>query len=242
MSDTPKKPRQLTLKGIASSKLSKNTTATMFLAKHRTVLDGQAYLRPLLDAYDSGALLPTPALNAIQSALMAYTLKEEGERELAKLRKPLPASVMAPKAYTVILYTKVIKNGVEVVQEGTIDQIEGYLIHTDKGELVVPYDEVEGRKVIKVMRNAKPARWQAETFQDAMRLADRRLYSREDSVYAIIRNNSGKPIDTRINRNDAMARSLPKAKAPATRRTTARSSTLKWHGKAKQSHSNFSRG
>ena len=201
------KPRQLTIKGIATAKLGKLTPAA-FIAKHRSVLDGQVYLRPLLDAYDHGSLLPTPALQSIQSTLLTCTLRDACQKQLTKLRKPFAMAV--PKAYTIILYCKVIKNGVEVVQEGTIDEIQGYLIHTDDGELVVPYEEVEGRKVIKIMRQSKPARWQAETFQDANRLADRRLFSREDSEYAIIRNNSGKPIDTRINRNDAIARTLPK--------------------------------
>jgi hypothetical protein len=93
-----------------------------------------------------------------------------------------------------------------------------------------------------MIREEEPAVFKANSFNDAQRLADRRLADRADSVYATINNNVGIPITTIIQRDDAIARVFKSPKGPATRNTSSGGSNLGFGIKAKNDTCYFSRG
>ncbi len=252
MSDTSKKPRAMTAKRFATAKLSGKTTAEGFLAAHMSFLRNQTYLDPILDAYDNGVILPTPTLQAVQSALLTHVLESELATQEAKLAERQEKSAtrqrrksgdpnvdesdVPSKAYTITLIVKDNdEQGVEIVRVGTVEEIVGYRIRTPKGDMVVDTkDEAEGHPILEKLIETNPAMWDVDTFQQAMNLADRRLFQREDSLYATIVNNYDKPIITEVQRGDAIARIL-KGKKGAVSRVRGRSTkTLGFQPHAKQ--------
>ena len=267
------KTREMTAKRFATSRLSGKSTAEGFLQAHRAFLQGYDFLSPIIQAYDTGELLPTPTLLTIQSALLTHVLENDrlaGEAKLAqrkqqagksKLRPTsdmeLPAKEVSPPAYTITLMCKLYTPENErllkahadasdvpfTIGVGLITDIVGYKIRTPQGDVIVDTkNEADGHILLETLTETRPAVYEADDYGAAQRLADRRLFQREDSVYAIIVNNYDRPIETNIMRGDAIARMMPRNKGPATRRTTATSSTLKWQGKAKQDRSSFSKG
>lgn len=254
-----KKTRVMTAKRFAVSKLSGKATAAGFLASHAAFLRTHSFLDPILDAYDDKQLLPTPTLQAVQSALLTHVLESELHTAQAKMQARIqeaakPKQVRVPKGekadkpakpYTITLMVKAYDRELinYTVQVGTVEEITGYKIRTDAGDITVKTrGETDGHIILETYRETNPAIWDADDYGAAMRLADRRLFQRGDSIFAVIRNNYGKPIDTTVQRSDAFARILKAPKATATRRTTSSSSALKWAGKAKQDRSIFSRG
>lgn len=250
MSDASKKPRAMTVKRFATAKLSGKTTAEGFLAAHQSFLRNHTFLDPILDAYDNGVILPTPTLQAVQSALMTHLLETEIATQTAKLearqeksaarqrRKSgeVDASDVPSKAYTVTLFVKDNdEQGAEIVKVGTITEIVGYRIRTPKGDVVVDTkEEAEGHPILEKLTETNPAMWDVDTFQQAMNLADRRLFQREDSLHATIVNNYDKPITTQVERGDAIARIL-KGKKGAVSHVRGRSTkTLGFQPHAKQ--------
>lgn len=251
MSENQKKPRAMTEKRFATAKLSGKTTAEGFLAAHMMFLRNHTFLDPILDAYDNGDIQPTPTLQAVQSALMTHVLESEIAAQEAKLaerqekkskgrRKSSDPNVdesdVPGKAYTVTLMVKGNDDqGVEIIQVGTIEEITGYKIRTPKGDIVVETkEEASGFPILEKYTETYPAEWDADTFQQAMGVADRRLFQRADSVYATIRNNYDRPIITEVQRGDAIARIL-KGKKGAVSRVRGRSTkTLGFQPHAKQ--------
>jgi hypothetical protein len=254
MTDTSNKKRPMTAKRFATAKLSGKTTAEGFLAAHMMFLRNHTFLDPILDAYSDGAVLPTPTLQAVQSALMTHVLESErltaeaklAERqEKAHTRKPKKEKGEGfgeeeegghSKAYTVTLFVNISDPerfaGVEV---GTIEEITGYKIRTSEGDVVVATkEEAEGHTILETLKETKPAVWEVDTFGKAMGLADRRLFAREDSAYCEIVNNFDRPITTKVMRSDAIARIL-KSKKGAVSRVRGRSTkSLGWQPHVKQ--------
>ena len=253
--------RPMTAKRFATSKLSGKSTADGFLQAHRDFLRGYDFLSPILDAYDNKEILPTPTLEVIQSALMTHFLESELRTQQAKMlerqekththrsqspRESFGDDEPSPQSnsYTITLFVKVVDpERFDTVEVGTIEEITGYRILLSGQKIVVKTKEqAEGHPILETLREIKPAVWEAESYSKAMGLADRRLFQREDSVYAEIVNNYDTPITTRVERGDAIARVLLNKHQVATRRTTKTTSTLKWHGRAKQDHSRRSQG
>lgn len=248
-----KKVRVMTEKRFATMKLSGRTTAEGFLQAHWDFLKGHSFLSPILDAYERADIYPTVTLQAIQSALMTHVLESEQRTQEAKLearqegglvkkRKTKSEDEVDPsevpnKSYTITLMCTVYdKDEIPSIQVGTVVKIVGYKIRTIKGDLVVKTrEQAEGHPILETLRQVGPAVWDADDFGAAMRLADRRLFVREDSVYAVIRNNYGVPIETNVQRGDAIARML-RSKKGAVSRTRGRSTkTLGFQPHAKQS-------
>jgi hypothetical protein len=103
---------------------------------------------------------------------------------------------------------------------------------------VMQYDKQEQMTVVHLPED----KWKANDFGEAQGLADRRLFTRQDSLYAEIINTQGKPIITHVQRQDAICRTLRAKKGPFCKKMGSASSSLKWYAKAKQSHCSFSRG
>lgn len=246
-----KKTRTMTAKRFATTQLSARTTAEGFLQAHRNFLQSHTFLTPVLDAYDSKTIYPTVALQVIQSALLTHVLESELKAAESKMRvaqdatgKPKQARVPRgdlsgkPKPYTITLMCKVYNREETsyTVEVGTVEQIVGYKIRTaTNGDLhVSTREETEGNIILEALRETNPATWDADDYGAAMRLADRRLFQRGDSVFAVIRNNYGKPIDTTVQRVDAMARILKQPKSAVSKTGSKTTSHLGFQPHAKQ--------
>ena len=250
MSETLKKPRVMSAKRFATAKLSGRTTAEGFMQSHMMFLRNHTFLDPILDAYEQGEIPPTPTLQAVQSALLTHVLESELATQEAKMAARQEKKLQgrrssetglsgegASKAYTVTLMVKGNdEQGVEIVQVGTVTEITGYKIRTPKGDMVVDtQDEAEGFTILEKYTKTSPARWEADTYQQAMGVADRRLFQREDSVYCTIVNNYDRPIVTTVQRGDAIARLLKSKKGPVARVGGRSTKTLGFTPHAKQS-------
>ena len=77
--------------------------------------------------------------------------------------------------------------------------------------------------------------------QDADRWADRRLFDGAAGWYAEV-NHAERPIHTRIERDDAMARLLRKPKGPTVHTKGQSTKSLSWGAKVKETRVSFSRG
>ncbi len=248
-----KKTRTMTIRRFIGAKLSGKTTAEGFLAAHDSFLRNYTFLNPILEAYENKELLPTPTLQAVQSALLTHMLESEAKTAEAKMAKQGSGTPKVKKAkgtksesdgeeghskpYTVTLMCKVYDRKGEnpTIQVGTYEVISGYKIRTSKGDVVVDTkEEAEGHTILETIRETKPCVWDADSFTSASKLADRRLFDRGDSEYAIIRNNFDKPIDTKVFRGDAIARILKQPKGPSSRTKGRSTKTLGFQPHAKQ--------
>lgn len=218
MSET-KQPRAMTAKRFATATLSAKATAEGFLSAHRTFLQKYNFVSPILQAYDQKELLPTVALQTIQSALMSHFLQQEVNKAQAKMEAAEEAAEVPTNRYTITLMCKVYdKNNQLSIQVGTVREITGYRISTPLGPMLVnTKDEADGHPLLEKIIEVKPAVWSAADYGAAMRLADRRLFQREDSVYATIVNNHDRPITTNVQRGDAIARMLRQPKGAVSR-------------------------
>lgn len=243
--------RNMTAKRFATAKLSGKTTAEGFLAAHMSFLRNHTFLDQILDAYDSGEILPTPTLQAVQSALLTHVLESEllteeqkllerEERARARKSKSKEEGVEEEethsKAYTVTLFVSVTDpERFDREEVGTIEEIVGYKIRTPEGDKEVETKEqTEGSLILETMREKKPAVWEIDNFGKAMGLADRRLFAREDSIYCTIVNNFDTPITTKVYRSDAIARILRSKKGAVSRVRGRSTKTLKFQPHMKQ--------
>lgn len=218
------------------AKLSATSAVAGFLHKHREFLNGYQFLSPVLKEYDEKKNPPTITLQVIQSALLDHVIEGEIKSAKEKMVAQQEAAEATNAEYKISLFCKFIaRDGKLTVRLGEVEKITGYRIHLPGlgATIVKTKEETEGyiaERLIEIV----PAVWEANDYGAAQRLADRRLFQREDSLYAEIVNTQGKPITTIIQRLDAIARMLPVAKHPFSRKTGSSSKSLKWHGKAKQ--------
>lgn len=200
--------REMTPKRFAIAKLSAKSTADGFLQSHRQFLNQYSFLSPILTAYDKKELLPSVSLSTIQSALMSHFLGQEKKTAQAKMERAAEAGEAVSKNYTVSLFVKTYdKQGHMTLQVGQVET----------RKLEEKTNPNTGKVYSEAYTESKPAVWEVATFGEAMRLADRRLFQREDSTHAIIVNNYDRPIETHVMRDDAIARLLAHKKQPFSR-------------------------
>lgn len=239
--------KMITPKRFVSAKFSGKVSAEGFLAAHWEFLKGQEYLSPILEAYEKKELLPTPAVQLCQQAVLDHILATQSQPKAKVVKEGGSGTKIIRRKkdnsesdgeeghsdkYTVTMMVKVYdRAGNCTIQVGTVEH---------KREVEVT---VNGHTTTKVVTEIEPAVWEVSTFNAANRLADRRLVDRGDSVYCTINNNIGKPITTIINRDDAIARVLKAPKGPATRNThSGGGSKLGFTPRAKNDTCHFSRG
>lgn len=239
--------RPMTPKRFVSAKLSGKVSAEGFLDAHWEFLKGQEYLNPILEAYEKKEVLPTPTVQMCQQAVLSHILELEASKGAAKIKATKEASTKVvrrkkesgeveesevPNArYQVVLFCKFYD------REGKCEIKRGTVTKTENVEV-----EKNGTTYTQEIQKEEPAIFDADTYQAASRIADRKLSERGDSVYATIANTHGKPITTIIQRDDAIARMMARPKGPSTRNTASSSSTLGFGIKAKNDRSHFSRG
>ena len=190
-----------------------------YITAHRSFLQKYSVVADILQAYDNKDLLPTVALQTMQSALMASYLDSQIKAAEAKMAERWEKEPSSSARYTVTLYCKVVDKDKQIsIQVGTVREVVGYRIRTPLGDMVVKTkDEADGHVVLEELVENDPAVWDVPDFGSAMRLADRRLFQREDSVYAEIVNTFDRPIPIHIQRGDAMARFLRQPKSAVSR-------------------------
>lgn len=242
------KNRAMTPKRFVSSKLSGKVSAEGFLSAHWEFLKGQEYLTDILEAYEKKEVLPTPTVQMCQAAVLSHILELEKAKADSKVntKKDQTTKVIRRKKddgaeveesegvsarYQVTLFCKFYdREGRCEIKVGTVER---------KREVE---QEVNGVTVTKLVTEVEPAIFNANTFQEASRIADRKLNERGDSVYATIVNTHDRPITTTIQRDDAIARMMAKPKGPSVKNTASGSGSLKFGIKAKNDRSHFSRG
>lgn len=153
--------------------------------------------------------------------------------------KQQDVSTKSIPAYTITIYTTV-GSRVEVAET---EEITGYRIRTINGDVVVKTkDATLGYPVLETYKKYTSAVYTANNFGDAQRIADRKLFQREDACHAVVANTGGRSIETVVYRNDAMARTFRAPRAAVARNTAKSTSTLGFVGKATQSRVSFSHG
>jgi hypothetical protein len=242
---------KMTTKRFIATKLSAKVTAEGFLAAYWEFLKGENYLTPVLEAYQRKELPPNMAFSLAQEAALQHWFQQEYKKaehraeeqktqgsgtKIIRRKKEETSGAEEEQGsssrYTVTLMVKVLdkKTGVITIQVGTVERI--------KESEVLVNDSLVTRRV----REEEPAVFKADSFNDASRLADRRLAERADSVYATVTNNVGKPITTTIQRDDAIARVFKSPKGPSVRNTSSGGTNLGFGVKAKNDTCYFSRG
>ena len=252
MSDEAKKVVAMTPKRFIRAKLSGKTTAEGFLSAHREFLRSHQFLSPILDAYEAKEILPTPTLDACKAALFDHVIacevktaqasvQKSKDRAILAEKKGIPLSVLeSTKPYIISVFVKNDKGEMEL---GIYEKVVGYKIKVgDKILQVETQEEAEGHKIVETLKEDRPMVWTADNYSAAERMADRRLFKYEHSIYAEIENTQGIKIKTRIPRADSIARLLRASKRPFMRERGKSTSTLKFQGKAKQDTAHFSRG
>jgi hypothetical protein len=219
-----KKTRPMTPKRFATKVLSAKTTVDGFLSMHRQFLDGYSFLSPILQAYDQKELLPTITLQSVQSALLSHYMLMERNKALAKMAAQAEAEEAPTKNYTVSLFCKVFDKGQMSIQVGTIQTRKW----VEKESATTP-----GKMYLEPHTHTKPAVWQVSDFGTAMRLGDRKLFQREDATHITIVNNQGNPIETHVQRQDAVARVLAPKKQPFSRARGMSTKSLNFQPHAK---------
>jgi len=236
----------MTPKRFVATKLSGKVSAEGFLSAHWSFLKGQEYLTPILEAYENKELLPTPTVQACQSAVLSHILELDSQKAEAKLqaKKERSTKVVRRKNGEEVEESEAVSARYQVTlmckfysREGTCEVKVGTVERTREVE-----QEVNGKTVTRKVVESEPAIFDANTFQEAQRLAERKLTERGDSVYATIVNTHDRPITTTIYRDDAIARVMAKPKGPSVKNTFSGGGGLKFGIKAKNDRSHFSRG
>jgi hypothetical protein len=238
--------KMMSPKRFVSAKFSGKVSAEGFLSAHWEFLKGQEYLNPILESYEKKELLPTPTIQLCQQAVLDHILATQGQPKVKVVKQEGMKVIRRKKndsnevddtelhsdKYTVTLMCKVYdRAGTCTIQVGTVER---------KREVEVT---LNGVTVTRTVTEVEPAVWEVSSFNAAMRMADRRLTDRGDSVFATINNNVGKPITTVVQRDDAIARMLKAPKGPATRNThSGGGSQLGFGIRAKNDTCHFSRG
>lgn len=217
---------KMTPKRFIRSKLSNKMTAEDFLSSNREFLNGHSFLSPILSAYDNKGLLPTPTLQACQSALFEHIVASDLKTAQQRIDSDKNG----------VTNQKVIRRGRPGFKKKKVARYTVTIIVKDYDK----NDNVIGEKI--GSHNDGDAIFDQKDYGAAERKADRLLFRMENSLYARIENNEGQKVITNVLRRDAMARIL-RAKKGAIQKTASKSTkSLGFGVRAKNDSCSFSRG
>lgn len=235
--------RPMTAKRFIRLNTGAKATAAGILAAHQHFLETHEFLKPILGAYKEGELLPSVSLLAVQQLLFSHITEMEKAKAEASVEKSLEKydrSIKDAEGNVVYSGSGPSGNYLVTLMVNQYDEND-ILIGVTTGLIeTVRFREVErnGELVQEKYTEVKPAIWSGETYGESERLADRKLFQREDSVYAEIENQIGpSKVITRIFRGDAFARLFPRVKSAICKQTSKTTATLKWQPKCVQSRS-----
>jgi len=192
-------------------KASGKVSAEAFIAASREFLQtGELapLTTPILAQVDSKALLPTPALENLQSVILSHYLAVELRKAEDKIAASAERADNAIKNWMVTIF-----DSKGVIQTRV----------NDKGETVELQESFE-------------------LASTADNWADRRLFLDCTSDCHAIVAHTALPIETRVERGDAIARILKPTKGPVSKKMGSRDGKLSFGVKAIQSRASFSRG
>jgi hypothetical protein len=155
------------------------------LIKHQEFLSEYPFTNDIL----SSSLKPNEKLKAIKSALLDFDLRSQmnaTEQYFANLKSSHKKTITA--RYSV----RIVNQDNETLQTTKTIIDDNGVEHTE----------------------SVPMKYPAKDYSSAERLADQRIYSRSDAFAAIVSDTTENPIETLIERRDAMRRILAKPKAP----------------------------
>jgi hypothetical protein len=197
--------------------------AQAFIEQHRSFLDGETYLAPILSAYDCGEIDdPTIAYHTLKEALMYNDYQQSYEKAKLKLKEQIDKK--PTDQYTITIYTRGT-NGLEV------------------GKRIIPRkQENPDTGIVETWEDEEDMIYNESLFYSALRKANRMLVSETNSVCADIKNNYGTVITTTITRSDAFADVYKKRIGPSMKNLAKKSAALTSRMKSKNDHARFSRG
>lgn len=189
--------------------------ADVFLAEHRDFLCGFKSILPVLALLEQKVILPTPALHQILTLISL----EKDPTEAPSGRTSEVIDVVTGEITNVVA-----KVTAPVRKKGEPKRYQLYLFEKTLGG---------GENCT--------AQYEEDLYTEVMKVANRKLFQNENSVYIDV---IGDGISTRIDRIDAMRELLnhgPGGKA-ATKKTAKTSAGLGWKCSAKNFVAKFSRG
>ena len=203
--------------------------AKTFIEKHRSFLDEQEFLAPILLAYDKKEIDDSSAFNALKEALNYLSYQIALQKVEEQLENPLKKQEELQKSnkgnYTITIYCNG-KNGLEI----------GKRILKHKKQ-----DELSGK--IEIEEEEEEMVYSAALFFDAMRKANKMLVDEHNAAHGEIVNNYGpKKVITKIYRTDAFAEIYRKKMGPAMKNLSKKVAPLKSKMKSKNDRAMFSRG
>lgn len=236
-----KKVRPMTAKRFAKLNLSGKSTAEGLLAAHMAFLENHSFLKDILQAYKDKELLPTPTLQTCQHLLFTHAIESEIKTAQATIQKNIETYETSPKDEkgNVISSSEGPKGNYLItlmVKSYTAGEVSGVEVGTIEVAKVREI-EINGTKVAEKYKEISPAIWAKDDYGSAERLADRRLFEYENSVYAIIENTIGQKVVTNVMRGDSFARMLKKNKSAVMRERGKSTKTLGFGVKAKNDRS-----
>lgn len=192
--------------------------ADVFLAEHRDFLCGFKSILPVLALLEKRAIMPTPALHQI---LTLIALEKDPFEDAHK---------------------KSAKKTVEKVDMET-GEVTNVIVLAEKRERKKGEPKKYQMFLFEKDGNSEncTAVYEEDSYTDVMKVANRKLFQNEASVYIDV---IGDGVTTRIHRVDAMRELLghgPGGKA-ATKQTAKVSASLGWNCSAKNFVAKFSRG
>lgn len=223
-----KKPRKTTIKSFCRPKYTGERAKNYLFSKMRW-LRSYVFLDPILDKFVSGELDAGLTLSACKDRLLLSSVeaqvskaKKDIERHLN--RKPRQTNKerrqRKPEKYTITIYCNGVF-GIEI------------------GKVVVKRKKVDEKtNQVKMVEQEKELVFFESMFQRAEGVADRKLVSREDAVFAEIKNNYGeKTTITRVYRSDAFYRHFKRRDVVATKNVSKMHAPLTSRMKSKNTRS-----
>ena len=219
-------------------------TAEEFLFKHQDYIVGYPFLLPIIEAYQLEQITGTQTRQAIAEALHSYFLEDQArklegavakaklETAKQKIKRGETTRIESPDVvltggYSIYVMVKnIARDGKETIEVGVDERFQ-------------EMEEEDTGKIIRV-KVLTPMIFQAEMFQQATRKAALRVFATGNSTHARIINNSGKPIETVLTRNEAIEMLFKRKKGAICRQPAKSTKSLKMGGKAKQTRVVFS--
>lgn len=198
--------------------------AKLFIEKHRSFLDEQEFLAPILLSYDNKEIDDSSAYHALKEALTYFSYQVALQKVNEQLEKTLKKQEEVIKTnkgnYTITIYCNG-KNGLEIgkriIKRRTQDELSGKIEEWDEEEEMV---------------------YSASLFFDALRKANRMLVDEHNAAHAEIVNNYGpKQIITKVYRTDAFSEIYRKKIGPACKNLSKKVAPLKSKMRSKNDRS-----
>lgn len=239
--DQLKPKRPMTIKRFIGANPSAKMKVEDYLESHRDFLRTHEFLHPILDAYESKELLPSPTLDAVKGLLFQYSFAIETTKAEAKIEQNKEENAAKPRDADGNIINNSIPNGSYLISLMVrIYDKEGNCsigLGTTKTKKVRFVEGEDGNEKQEFCTEIGTAMYAEETYSAAERKCHRLLVGREDSDHCIIENQVGDKVKTIIGRNESFAAIFPRRKQPFMKQQKKTTPRLGFGVKAKNSRS-----